>query len=79
MEQKLFTPKSRNCFYEAKKAPLLLHCSKKWFDAKNTTPIWISPETSPKTSEQFFGLLKHCSKKIQRSDFARDVGANFLY
>jgi hypothetical protein len=59
MKQKLFAHKSRNCFYEAKTPRFCFIVAEKWFDAKKTASIWISPETSPETSEQFFVLLKH--------------------
>jgi hypothetical protein len=50
MEQKCFTLKSRNCFREAKKAPLLLYCSKKRFEAKQSG----SRRRPHRTSEQIF-------------------------
>jgi hypothetical protein len=43
---------------QKKKAPLLLHYSKKWFEAKKAAPTWISPETSPETSEHFFYTIE---------------------
>jgi hypothetical protein len=62
MEQKQFAPKSHNCFYEAKKPLFCFIVAKNGSTQKKIAPIWISPETSPEISEQFFILLKHCSK-----------------
>jgi hypothetical protein len=65
MEQKWFASKSRICFYESKKkSPLLLHCSKKRFDAKKM----LRHGSRQRHRSNVFVLLKHRSNFFWRRD-----------
>jgi hypothetical protein len=76
---KTFCTKFQNCFREAKKVPLLLHCSKNG-SKQNRADL---AEDLAGDVGAIFVLLKHRSNFFRRSDFARDlagdVGAKKLY
>jgi hypothetical protein len=70
MKKKRFKLKSQNCFREAKKAPLFLHCSK---NGSKQNRADLVGDLAGDVGAFFFVLLKHCSNFFRRSDFTETL------